>query len=94
MEQFYASLSDILSYVAGEEIALKPITLLNEEITALIGTGDLSWLSYFIAPLNALSLFVHGGLIYAVCWLLLYLPWRMFRTLIGFGGSRERRVRK
>ena len=89
MEQFYKSLCDILSFAAGEEIVLKPLSTLSAEIVGLVGTGDLSWLAYFLSPLNLISLFIQGGMVYALCWILMYLPWKLFRSL--FPNFRRRR---
>lgn len=89
MEQLYEVLRGILSYVAGEELTLKTLAQLSTEITALIGTGDLSWLAYFAAPINLLSLLLPLSMIYATWFILLYLPWRLFRScvLLRSGGG-------
>ena len=91
MELFINSLSDILSYVAGEPIALKSLTQLSTEIAALVGQTEAAWLPYFLAPVNLISLFVYGGLMYAILWIVLYLPWRLFRALIPIGGNCRKR---
>lgn len=89
MELFYQSFMDVISYLAGEPLVLKPLSVLSMEIAALVGTEGWSWLSYFLAPVNLLSLFVQGSIVYAACWMLLFLPWRLFRKLIGFSPERK-----
>lgn len=89
MELFYNSFMDVISYLAGETLTLKPLTVLSSEIVALVGTEGWSWLSYFLSPVNLLSLFVQGSVVYATCWLLLFLPWRLFRKLIGFESGKK-----
>lgn len=89
MDQFYESFMDVISYLAGEQLALKPLSVLSTEIAALVGTEGWSWLSYFLAPVNLLSFFVQGAMVYAACWMLLFLPWRLFRKVIGFDPQRK-----
>ncbi|MBQ8175276.1 MAG: hypothetical protein IJ009_07750 [Clostridia bacterium] len=89
MQAFYNSFMEIISYIAGESLTLKPLTVLSSEIVGLIGTEGWSWISYFLVPVNLLSLFVQGSMVYASCWLLLFLPWRLFRKLIGFSPERK-----
>lgn len=88
MEQFYSALTDILRMVAGEEFALKPLSVLSMEISALIGQADWAWVPYFLNPINIISLFVYGGFMYAFIYVLLYLPWRLLRALFPFGRRR------
>ena len=90
MEQFYEALCDILSFAAGEEIVLKPISQLSTEIAALVGQTDGAWIPYFLAPENIISLFVQGSLLYALLFVLMYLPWCLLRCLFPrFGRKRD-----
>ena len=89
MEQFFISLSEILSFLMGEEVVLKPFSVLSSEIAALIGQTEFAWLPYFLSPQNITSLFVYGGLMYAMLFILMYLPWRLFRALIPLGHRKK-----
>lgn len=93
MQELYISLNNILSYVVGEEFTLKTLSQLSGEISALVGSADWSWICYFLSPLNITSLVVYGSFLYASLFILLYLPWLLFRTLIPIP-DRRRGVRK
>lgn len=91
MEQFYKSFFDILSYLAGETLPIKPLTQLSAEITELIGLAEWSWIPYFLDPINVLSLFVYGGFMYAACFIILYAPWQLLRMVMGIKRRHEKR---
>lgn len=89
MEQFYSALSQILSFAAGEEVVFKSLSQLSAEISALVGQAEWAWIPYFASPINVISLFVHGSIIYALLFILMYLPWRLLRCLFPRSGRKR-----
>lgn len=88
MTEFYEAIADLFRYVAGSDLTLKTLPELTEEIEALVGTSDWSWICYFLAPENLLSLLIYGGMAYACWFLVLYVPWRLFRRLVRVRGGK------
>lgn len=90
MQEFYTALNDIFSYITGTENVLKPLGTMASEIEALVGQADWGWIPWFLSPQNVLSLFVYGGMAYAACFILFYLPWHAFRALCGLPKKKRR----
>ena len=82
MQEFYQALSDILSFALGESFVLKPLSEISSEIAGIVGQSDWGWIPYFLSPEVIISLFVQGGMVYALLFVLMYLPWRLFRSLL------------
>ena len=89
MEEFYKALCDILSFAAGEPVVLKPLSQISAEIAALAGQSDWGWIPYFLSPENIMSIFIQGAPIYALVFILMYLPWRLLRSMFP-GGRRKK----
>ncbi len=90
MTEFYKAINDLFSYITGEEAVLKSFGDLSSEISALVGQADWAWIPWFLSPQNVLSLFIYGGMAYAACFILFYLPWQAFRALCGMPKKKRR----
>ena len=85
MQEFYQAICDILSFALGETFVLKPLSEISSEISAVVGQSDWGWIPYFLNPEVIISLFVQGGLVFALLYILMYLPWCLFRSLLPGG---------